>query len=609
VAVGVIPGGARAPRIALLLVVLVGAAIRLPGLDREVSHDEAYSWIAYASRPSAEIVSSYNLPNNHILHSLLMRASTRQLGEGEEWVLRVPAYVAGVAALPVAARVAVLAGGGAWAGPAAAAWLAVHPAHVGYSRSARGYTLLMFFALLAWWGLLRADVGVAGWTVFSVGSFLAAWTLPSGAILLASLALVALVRGWRSAGWPGVRAPLLASGAAGLGVLLAYAGLRQDLDRAAALFGVDVRGGDLAGFASAAAHLWLGGWAGSFLVALAAAALWFARGRDNHLRLTALALTLVPVAAALVSGVAGQARSYVYVVPFVVVLAGIGMLRFNDRRVGLALGCLGMLWFGGRSLPSADGPAGHAEIAAAARQGAADVLIAPVYLDVPLDFYTRDAEVDQLTRALAEGRQGALLFAVHEVDRRSSFDQYHLFDDDNVLTTFEIPQSPFIERRRSGRLRLLSLERALPVYPSQEIEWDIARGSAGLRLADPALGPAPSLGLLADGEFVVVDATRFASQSAGFMSILYGLRGASTVATLCHEEADGWQPETAYRGQVLDLPAVTDTHGREWALQARLVSVEPGRFYAVCATGSDPGERYLGDLLYTFYPFREGVTP
>ena len=85
---------------ALFLAALATAlALRLHGLGADLNHDEAYTWQVFASRPYAEILGSYPVPNNHILHSLLVRLSTRVFGTGEI-AIRLPALLAGLAAIP-----------------------------------------------------------------------------------------------------------------------------------------------------------------------------------------------------------------------------------------------------------------------------------------------------------------------------------------------------------------------------------------------------------------------------------------------------------------------------------------------------------------------------
>jgi 4-amino-4-deoxy-L-arabinose transferase-like glycosyltransferase len=132
----------------LLSIFLCGAILRIADLNSPVSYDEAYTYIAFSRQNWLGILSDYSLPNNHILNSLLIKLSTALLGN-HPWTLRIPALLAGLASILLAylfgkhmfgvnmgLLVCVL-----------VAWL---PAIIFYDTVARGYSLVTFFSLLAW---------------------------------------------------------------------------------------------------------------------------------------------------------------------------------------------------------------------------------------------------------------------------------------------------------------------------------------------------------------------------------------------------------------------------------------------------------------------------
>ncbi|TAK11271.1 MAG: hypothetical protein EPO32_12845 [Anaerolineae bacterium] len=206
--------------LALLAVTLAGALGRALLLTQALGHDEAYSYIAFASRPLRYVLTDYHLPNNHVLHTALMFFSTRLFGDAP-WALRLPAYLAGVALIPLA-YLAGRAFYGRAAGLLAAAFTAALPVLVDFSVDARGYTLMAVFALLA---LLTAEAQrreptVLGWLLLAVWFGLGLYTLP---IMLLPMALLA---GWWGLAWlaadvGGARRgrDLLGLAAAGLGGL------------------------------------------------------------------------------------------------------------------------------------------------------------------------------------------------------------------------------------------------------------------------------------------------------------------------------------------------------------------------------------------------------
>lgn len=129
----------------MILLTIVAALLRIPLLTRPMGTDEAATFIYYASHPLHIGLTIYGSPNNHILHTAMMHASFRMFGQAE-WALRLPAFLAGVAMIPLtylASR--ALAPRGALL---AAALTAATPALIDYSTDARGYTLLCCFVLI-----------------------------------------------------------------------------------------------------------------------------------------------------------------------------------------------------------------------------------------------------------------------------------------------------------------------------------------------------------------------------------------------------------------------------------------------------------------------------
>ncbi len=222
--------------------VIAGCVFRLDGLGRELGHDEAYSWVKFASRSYEYIATTYFIPNNHIFHSVLMRLAVQLFGKAE-WTIRLVALLAGVMAIPAVFLLCRELTGQARVGLAASWILACMPAHISYSQVARGYTLLVLLALVAWACVSRAlnGHGYFWWLAFAAAGALGAYTIPSGAFHLATLMV-----------WAGIallarkeRAQLTlfatASAVAIALLLVAYVPLREELSRAASVWGVSLR--------------------------------------------------------------------------------------------------------------------------------------------------------------------------------------------------------------------------------------------------------------------------------------------------------------------------------------------------------------------------------
>ena len=131
---------------ALLIVTLLALLIRLVFISRPMRHDEAYTFIAFASRSLGVVISDYHLPNNHVFHTLLVYLAYHLLGN-QPWIIRLPALVAGVLVVPATY----------WVGNrfynrntaiVSAALVASSSPFIDYSTNARGYSLLSLFALL-----------------------------------------------------------------------------------------------------------------------------------------------------------------------------------------------------------------------------------------------------------------------------------------------------------------------------------------------------------------------------------------------------------------------------------------------------------------------------
>jgi uncharacterized membrane protein len=165
--------------LALTGVALLAAIIRVLSLFGPMLHDEAYTYIAFASRPLRYVISDYHLPNNHIFHTLLVFLSTRTLGN-HPWSVRLPAYLAGVLTVPAV----YLSGRMAYdraIGLLAASLAAISGALIHFSSDARGYSLITLFTLLslALADYVRRRRSPLGWAALILVSSLGFYTHPT----------------------------------------------------------------------------------------------------------------------------------------------------------------------------------------------------------------------------------------------------------------------------------------------------------------------------------------------------------------------------------------------------------------------------------------------
>ncbi len=168
----------RGERWYLLFITLAGMLARAPLLSRPMVHDEAYTYVAFASRPVLALISDYHLPNNHIFHSLLVHWTTTVLGT-HPWTVRLPAFLAAGLCIPA---LAVL-GARMYsprAGLLAATLLAGLPVQALYATNARGYSLYTLFTLVLF--LLAQAIGsrssLTRWVSMALVAGLGFWTVP-----------------------------------------------------------------------------------------------------------------------------------------------------------------------------------------------------------------------------------------------------------------------------------------------------------------------------------------------------------------------------------------------------------------------------------------------
>lgn len=163
----------------LLALTVMGVILRVPYLSGPMRTDEAETFLSYASRPLYIGLSWYPAPNNHLFHTFFVHLSWLLFGE-REWVIRLPALVAGIVLIPFTY----------WAGRMlydkhaaiiAAALVAPASTLIAYSTDGRGYTMLCaFFLLLLIAGcyLLKHDSQPA-WLLWAVAAALGAYTIPT----------------------------------------------------------------------------------------------------------------------------------------------------------------------------------------------------------------------------------------------------------------------------------------------------------------------------------------------------------------------------------------------------------------------------------------------
>lgn len=212
--------------IAFWLIMLAAVIVRLVFIDQPIRYDEAHSFTYYSSRPIYVGLSNYSSVNNHLFHTLLVHIAYSLLGN-REWVIRLPAFFAGLLLLPatyLAARMLYNKN----AAIIAAALVAISSALIEFSTNARGYSMICldFMLILAIGARLKRGGGPATWTLFTLVSALGFYTIPvmlyPFGITALWLFFSALLKDIDGPTWPFVRNLVVSAVCAGALTLILY---------------------------------------------------------------------------------------------------------------------------------------------------------------------------------------------------------------------------------------------------------------------------------------------------------------------------------------------------------------------------------------------------
>jgi hypothetical protein len=176
-------------RVAICCITAIAVACRLAALWQPMRYDESVTWAYFVGRSWSTVVSAYQFPNNHVLHSLLAKLAVSAV-PWAPWALRLPAFLAGVAIVPLtwlvgrrfADRGTALIG---------AALAAVSTTLVLYSTNARGYSLvvMLFLVMLHVADRIRRGMARRGWLLLALLGALGLYTIP---VMLYPLGVVLL---------------------------------------------------------------------------------------------------------------------------------------------------------------------------------------------------------------------------------------------------------------------------------------------------------------------------------------------------------------------------------------------------------------------------------
>lgn len=174
----------------LALITLLGIALRVYGINSDFWIDELLSVRQFTGESLVQILGAYRTSNNHLLMSLLLKASVAAFGT-HEWSVRLATMTFGIISVPALYRLARLALSRR-SSLGAALLLAVSYHHIFFSQNARGYVTYVCFALLSARALMDGlrDDRLRDWVIFCVTTLLGFMALLNTMFVIAAQLLV-----------------------------------------------------------------------------------------------------------------------------------------------------------------------------------------------------------------------------------------------------------------------------------------------------------------------------------------------------------------------------------------------------------------------------------
>jgi hypothetical protein len=192
-------GRGRADRryaLALAAVTVAAGLLRAVRLGHPMRYDEAFTFLRFAASPDPAVWFAYETPNNHLLHTLLVRLATWLAGPWPA-AIRTPAFLAGAALVPVGGHLARRIAGRPLAGLIAAVLIGASSLVIEYSANARGYSLVCLAGLVlahCAWRICRDGRTWTPWVGFALVSAIGMFAIPVMAYPIAILSVVVLLQ-------------------------------------------------------------------------------------------------------------------------------------------------------------------------------------------------------------------------------------------------------------------------------------------------------------------------------------------------------------------------------------------------------------------------------
>jgi len=171
----------------LFLAAGIGVVVRGYFLSQPIRGDEAFTFLNFANQDFSSLF-DYQVPNNHVFHTLLVKISTLLWGASPASI-RFPVFLAGILSIFFVFYLSRSINGAKNSGVFAALAVAVFPYLILYSTNARGYSIITLLSLIiAFVGFQYAsNPSTPGMILLSILSAFGMLTIPTMAMPIAGI--------------------------------------------------------------------------------------------------------------------------------------------------------------------------------------------------------------------------------------------------------------------------------------------------------------------------------------------------------------------------------------------------------------------------------------
>ncbi len=177
----------------LFSLMFLGIGLRFYGLNHILGGgDENEVLMYYVYKPISFIVSSFIYNYHHVFHTILLHFMAQWFGELNEYAIRAPAFLSGIATLWLVYKVSQKMFASLWVARLSLLIMALSPIHIYYSQTARGYSLSIFISILMIYALIRffeSGLSVAWAFLLAICGFLITYTIPLNALFVIALGI------------------------------------------------------------------------------------------------------------------------------------------------------------------------------------------------------------------------------------------------------------------------------------------------------------------------------------------------------------------------------------------------------------------------------------